>query len=650
MKCLFWSYYFVFMLLMAPFVVTASEASFQAESTPNKMTNLESSNTVFINSEKLLHPENLKLGPADIKTMREFSINDKTEDLSIGSLVQVGLKYSKWNEVMQKGLPVDADFTTNNKEMFLRPMKSELFWLRFSLKNNDFKEISKIIYLPNYISGRIEGLVFSSLNPLGANAVAEQDHFLLQKHFLTGSSVPPAIRDVYEKSPLSGFRLDFQPGEQKYIYLVINQKLTFTNKILISSEKNYMEHSNSEKGFFTFFFGGLFSLIIYNLFVTFYLRDKSYLVYILFCINMTVTVGILAGLLDAFPSIAGSNVSFFVNVQTAFTSFFALQFVNVFLQIKTKSKKLHRFLNVYSMSQLVLTMIIFFGSDSLNMYSGRFIEAVILIGCAACIGIGVWAWTKKEDPLARFYLLSWVVLITCVVWWVASNFGWVEKNFITRFSITIGTLAEMLILSLGLAYRIKMLDQAKAKAEIKAMQKDQYQRLLRIFAHDVSNPLSIINMQSRFLLDPKYFNRHGPEKIAKSIIKAAEHVEKILDYVRKNELEQTKLSQKLDLKKVDMRELLEEAQFIFNNRISDKKIRLEIYKNQNAAILADKDSLLHNVLNNVLSNAIKFTPQGGKIKIEVLNETEFHVLRVVDSGVGMTVEDIDKINAGKDLE
>lgn len=365
---------------------------------------------------------------------------------------------------------------------------------------------------------------------------------------------------------------------------------------------------------------------------------------------MTVTVGILAGLLDAFPSIAGSNVSFFVNVQTAFTSFFALQFVNVFLQIKTKSKKLHRFLNVYSMSQLVLTMIIFFGSDSVNMYSGRFIEAVILIGCAACIGIGVWAWTKKEDPLARFYLLSWVVLITCVVWWVASNFGWVEKNFITRFSITIGTLAEMLILSLGLAYRIKMLDQAKAKAEIKAMQKDQYQRLLRIFAHDVSNPLSIINMQSRFLLDPKYFNRHGPEKIAKSIIKAAEHVEKILDYVRKNELEQTKLSQKLDLKKVDMRELLEEAQFIFNNRISDKKIRLEIYKNQNAAILADKDSLLHNVLDNVLSNAIKFTPQGGKIKIEVLNETEFHVLRVVDSGVGMTVEDIDKINAGKDLE
>lgn len=582
---------------------------------------------------------------SELSLVPVIEINKDTESYSISDKLQFAVGGHDWSEIEALGIPDGALFQNNTKSTFLRPLKKEYFWMRFGFKNTSQEKIEKVVYLPHYISSRIEGFVLAVTNE------KNNPKLIAEKSFLMGSSVPRPSRDLQENSPLSGFSIQLQPNQIKYIYLVVNNRFTFSNSLIVSSEKNFIEHSNNEKNYFLFFFGGLFAIICYNLFLTLYLRDKSYLVYVLFSVSMTLTVALLAGLLDLFPSILGSNLSYYVNLQTAFSSFFALQFMNIFLQIKNKNERYYKFINWYSSIQFILTFAFFFGPSFLNIYSGRFVEAVILVGCALCIGTGFWAWIKKQDSFARFYLLSWAVLISCVVWWVFSNFGIIPKTAMTRFSITIGTLGEMLILSFVLAYRIKMLDQAKAKAEIKAMQKDQYQRLLRIFAHDVSNPLSIINMQSRFLLDAKYFQRHGPEKIGKSIIKAAEHVERILEFVRKNELEQSKISQKLDLKKVDMKELLEEAQFIFNNRIQEKQIHLEISRiNQTAMIMADKDTLLHNVLNNVLSNAIKFTPQGGVIKIEVIDDNEFHVLRVVDSGVGMAEEDIEKINSGKDLE
>ena len=49
------------------------------------------------------------------------------------------------------------------------------------------------------------------------------------------------------------------------------------------------------------------------------------------------------------------------------------------------------------------------------------------------------------------------------------------------------------------------------------------------------------------------------------------------------------------------------------------------------------------IIRNLISNALKFTPQSGKIKINAINAETIIIIEVKDSGVGMNEEQIDKL-------
>ena len=57
---------------------------------------------------------------------------------------------------------------------------------------------------------------------------------------------------------------------------------------------------------------------------------------------------------------------------------------------------------------------------------------------------------------------------------------------------------------------------------------------------------------------------------------------------------------------------------------------------------ADED-MLNLIIRNLLSNALKFTPQGGLIVIKMVKNVSFIEIIITDSGVGITKENIEKI-------
>jgi signal transduction histidine kinase len=59
-------------------------------------------------------------------------------------------------------------------------------------------------------------------------------------------------------------------------------------------------------------------------------------------------------------------------------------------------------------------------------------------------------------------------------------------------------------------------------------------------------------------------------------------------------------------------------------------------------MIADHNRMCQ-VLANLLDNAIKYTPQGGNIVIDVYQKPEHTVIHVKDNGVGISSEDIPKI-------
>ena len=106
-------------------------------------------------------------------------------------------------------------------------------------------------------------------------------------------------------------------------------------------------------------------------------------------------------------------------------------------------------------------------------------------------------------------------------------------------------------------------------------------------------------------------------------------------------------SQKMvvDLEEISFKELLDEALVLFEERLEKKKITLK-YKNDDSldfTIKVDRVLFLNNVLNNLISNAIKFTSFNGQINIHTTtNEKNEKIISFRDNGIGIPSEIIKK--------
>ncbi len=76
--------------------------------------------------------------------------------------------------------------------------------------------------------------------------------------------------------------------------------------------------------------------------------------------------------------------------------------------------------------------------------------------------------------------------------------------------------------------------------------------------------------------------------------------------------------------------------------INTKRLTIANRVSSPIVVFADIDHV-HFVLRNLISNAIKFTPEGGTISLEVIKKSGFYVFSVIDTGVGIAAERIDTI-------
>ena len=75
-----------------------------------------------------------------------------------------------------------------------------------------------------------------------------------------------------------------------------------------------------------------------------------------------------------------------------------------------------------------------------------------------------------------------------------------------------------------------------------------------------------------------------------------------------------------------------------NAREKELSITAEL-PSQSVALLADPD-LLQQALKNLLDNACKYTPEGGSVKLKLLTQLRRISIQVIDSGIGIPVEDL----------
>lgn len=98
----------------------------------------------------------------------------------------------------------------------------------------------------------------------------------------------------------------------------------------------------------------------------------------------------------------------------------------------------------------------------------------------------------------------------------------------------------------------------------------------------------------------------------------------------------------LDIKNVDMSKLIKEVSEGFRVSLKNAKIGLKEAVEENVMIEGDRDKLKQVVI-NLLSNALKFSNQDGKIEVSLKQDKDKVVLVIKDNGIGIPEEDLPNI-------
>ena len=154
-------------------------------------------------------------------------------------------------------------------------------------------------------------------------------------------------------------------------------------------------------------------------------------------------------------------------------------------------------------------------------------------------------------------------------------------------------------------------------------------------SHELKTPLAVIQNYGTILQQPDLPEEKRLE-CARAVTEASRRLAGLITNILKlNKLENQQIYPAAET--YDLGEQLCECLLAFENVWEEKK--LEIDTDIAEEIYVDTDSeLLSLVWNNLFSNAVKFTEDGGKIRVSLQEEGAYAVVQVADTGCGITPE------------
>jgi len=160
--------------------------------------------------------------------------------------------------------------------------------------------------------------------------------------------------------------------------------------------------------------------------------------------------------------------------------------------------------------------------------------------------------------------------------------------------------------------------------------------VLGVVAHDLRNPLNLVSMTTQLLLEPDLTpeRRKSTSVInARAVARMNRLIADLLDVVR---MEAGHLS--LDVGPCDVTRVLSETMDAFQQRAAEQGISLVLTPEPpNVIVQADEERVLQ-LIDNLVGNALKFTPSGGQVSIGGLVDANELRVSVSDTGPGIPEE------------
>ncbi len=371
------------------------------------------------------------------------------------------------------------------------------------------------------------------------------------------------------------------------------------------------------------------------------LKEESFLVYSLFYLNLFFSILVNRGIWDAFKpdfiTFTGATLLLPILILTVF---FDLMFLRVYFEIPKKNKNLNVVFTLFLGLILGLLFMSFLPTTKILAWKalGPAVFGSMLLALLTLIYF-VWQGRLWAESVAS----AWGVAIACNFIWTGYRAGLIEGYWFFGYYAILGRVLEGFILNNVIFQKIKNLNIkvgfAKAKSEEGAIVKT----LLRTLSHDLSNTTQLIESCVQVISE-----NQNPELLARNIQyirEAARSQADIIENAKSNFL--VRGGQIVNLGPIDLRACITETVEFFKMLLSKKKLNLNVSlpkSSERLMVLAERTTLCHQVLANLLSNAAKFTHSGKAIYIDIsVKDDDWIELKVRDEGVGIPNHILDRL-------
>lgn len=311
-----------------------------------------------------------------------------------------------------------------------------------------------------------------------------------------------------------------------------------------------------------------------------------------------------------------------------------------------------------------------------NIFSenGLATESYLMLGVWSLLGIIYYWFVFRKDRLNRFgsSTIMWIMMLFLLffstnVWMRLYEQDKIDsitgvRSEAVRSLLTGGSLIQMMVVVIALLVlfslfatmlrREREIEKEKLKAEVERKKAEESSKAKSVFlsnmSHDIRTPMNAIIGYINLAKQEENHEAELRDYLAK-IETSSQHLLALINDV----LEMSRIeSGKMDLEPipVDLKKTLAEVNDMFSTQMKEKNIsfRVDSSHAKKSLVYCDKNRL-NRVLLNLLSNAYKFTPEGGQVTVTLWQiddgDSEYgnYELRVSDSGIGMTKEFAEKV-------
>jgi len=540
-----------------------------------------------------------------------------------------------------------AFFQNNNQKV---NYKNHVYWQRFQLVNDMMKELKIALPESSFCAD-----LFAKVN---------EGKWL---HYTTGNGVPWSHRYGLKRIP--AFTLSIKAGDTITIYkriywnYVASQPdtmqvvLSFTEKLI---QHNYVnDTAHYMMAIQDAFLLGMFILsVVINFYFFIVVREKEFLYFSLFLSSFCLLA--LCSLNDVFLKENPQLLLYLYIIFNSSTSFFLIHFVRYFLKTFEHFPKWDKYLLGLSILQIIVLLSSGFlsGIFQINLSKVSHIsENTIKLINGISLLTTLFLYVRNKDRMIRLMLTALMPILFLQVTAYAlavinglyyPRFGAQdisgyasEFNSVAFFILILCYLWMMIIFTWVLFLRFSNLRKKFAEQSSLDHLKS---RFFANISHEFRTPLTLIIGPIEDLLADK--NTHKFREPLQYIHRNSKRLLQLINQL----LDLSKLdvgNYQVDTAREDIIPFVKQIVHSFSSMAQHKNILLELevdphlkndLRNEVSFFYFDED-VFEKILYNLLSNAFKFTPDGGSITVSLCRaEKDLLELKVEDSGIGIPSE------------